>query len=222
MRNTFKGVIFDFDCTLADSKQGMYKCVTAVLKKMNYPAPHYGDVIKTIGIPPEKKFTFLTNVNDHAEQLKFKTLYLELINPPSSFFLPFSILFPETIELLTLIKSLGCKIAIVSTKTRFALKQELMHLRLMRFIDSIQAGDDVSHPKPNPQGILNVLSQWKMVSDEVLYIGDHAVDAAAAMAANIHFIGLTTGTTSEIELKKYPHMLVTDNLKNIFQIFLDD
>lgn len=212
-------MIFDFDCTLADSKQGMYQCVAVVLEKMHYPTPCYEDAIKTIGHPPEKKFTMLTHINNDAEEQKFKALYLKLINPPSSFLMPFTTLFPEVIELLTHIKSVGCRIAIVSNKTRLALKQELMQLKIMQFIDFIQAGDDVRYAKPNPEGILNVLSHWEMVAEDVLYVGDHLVDAAAAMAANVSFIGVTTGTTLECDLKKYPHIEVTDTLSTIRNLF---
>lgn len=215
MKNAFQGVIFDFDCTLADSKQGMYQCIKTVLEKMNQPLPSYDDAIKTIGLPPEEKFTFLTKINNEAERSKFKSLYLELINPPSSYLLSYTMLFSGVIELLALIKNSDCKIAIFSTKTRLALEEELIHLKIMPYIDFIQAGDDVLYPKPNPEGILNVLSEWKMPKNDILYIGDHVLDAKAAMAAGVHFMGVTTGTCSEAALSEYPHLLITSAINNI-------
>ena len=85
----------------------------------------------------------------------------------------------------------------------------------MRFIDVIQAGDDVNYPKPNPEGICNVLLAWNFCAEDVLFVGDHSVDALAANSAKVRFIGVTTGTTSKIELMKYPHLAIADHLKDI-------
>ncbi len=44
-----------------------------------------------------------------------------------------------------------------------------------------------SKPKPDPDGLLQVLGAWGMAQGEVAYIGDSKVDEMAAMAAGIPF-----------------------------------
>ena len=64
-------------------------------------------------------------------------------------------------------------------------------------IDVIVGGEDVRQPKPDPQGIFQVLQIWDMSKEEVLYMGDSVVDAKTAQAAGVDFAGVTTGSLSQ-------------------------
>ncbi len=52
--------------------------------------------------------------------------------------------------------------------------------------------DDVSRPKPNPEGILKIRDQ--VPHNRVWYIGDTVDDARAAKAAQVPFIGVAAGS----------------------------
>jgi phosphoglycolate phosphatase len=52
--------------------------------------------------------------------------------------------------------------------------------------------------------------------DDVLYIGDSLVDAKTALAANVDFAAVTTGTTNEKEFLQFPCVKVLKNLSEIF------
>jgi len=74
------------------------------------------------------------------------------------------------------------------------------HLTLKRFdhnmFDPVVGVDDVSRPKPNPEGILKIREM--VPHNRVWYIGDTVDDARAAKAANVPFIGIAA---QNLELK---------------------
>jgi phosphoglycolate phosphatase len=215
----FKGVIFDFDCTLANSKRGMAACVNEVLSQMGYPTVDFITAVEAIGHPPQEKFTMLTGSHDALERLRFKKLYLAIIAPPVSYLLNHVVLFPGVIELLQFLNTQHCKIGIVSNKTREALLAEITHLGILDEIDIIVSLDDVVHAKPHPNGIHAVLSAWKMSHADVLYIGDHVIDAKTADAAAVQFVGVTTGSTTRDALISYPHLCIVESMCDVLQWF---
>ena len=54
--------------------------------------------------------------------------------------------------------------------------------------------------------------------DEVLYVGDSYIDAKAAENANLDFVGVTTGTTSQIDFEEYNSIRIVDKLSNILDL----
>jgi len=48
------------------------------------------------------------------------------------------------------------------------------------------------------------------------YIGDSLIDAKTALAANVDFAAVTTGTTTETEFSRYPYVKVVKNLSEFF------
>lgn len=217
----YRGVIFDFDCTLVDSKPGMFRCINQVLEQMGYLPASFSEVIQTIGYPPEEKFTQLTQNANVSERNHFKALYTTLINPPHSALLQDTKPFPGTIKLLQFLQKHNCKIGIVSTKATQALLAEINHLHLSAYIDDICALEDVAHPKPNPEGISRMLMHWGYEPQDVLYIGDHHVDAAAAEAAGVPYIGVTTGSTTRDQLTAYPNLCIVDTLDAILERWVE-
>jgi len=70
----------------------------------------------------------------------------------------------------------------------------------------------VPEPKPHPGALQLALSKLGVAPEDAVYVGDNIVDAMAAQAANIPFIGVTTGTTAKEELSRYPHLCILNNL----------
>jgi phosphoglycolate phosphatase-like HAD superfamily hydrolase len=72
--------------------------------------------------------------------------------------------------------------------------------------------EDVSAFKPDPEGILKLLDELGLQKNEVIVIGDHAVDMQAAKAAGIQSVGVSHGFGTPAELhaagaKKVVHTL---------------
>ncbi len=72
--------------------------------------------------------------------------------------------------------------------------------------------EDVTKTKPDPEGILKLMDEMKLASDEVVVLGDHAVDMQAAHAAGVRGIGISHGFGTAAELTEAGAIRVIDNL----------
>ena len=86
-------------------------------------------------------------------------------------------------EALSLMAERGALIAIVSLKPRRAGELELDITGLRPLIHSTVWGDDVENPKPEPEGVLQVLSRLGADGERTLVIGDSPSDIMMGRAA---------------------------------------
>ena len=206
--------LFDFDYTLADSSKGIVTCFRIVLERHQYTDITDEAIKRTIGKTLEDSFAILTGVNDLetlAGWRKEYSLESDRYMNKNTFF------FPETIATLTELKKQGVRIGIISTKYRHMIVSYLKESQAEEWFDLIIGGEDVSRHKPHPEGLLLAIKQLEAIPSQTLYIGDSTVDAETAAAANIDFIGVTNGITTDKELKAYPHKKIVDNLTGVLK-----
>ena len=71
----------------------------------------------------------------------------------------------------------------------------------MKYFDVLIGREDVTEPKPNPEGVLKAVKELRHRSGiATFFIGDSCVDMMAAEEAEIAGIGVLTGYTSKDEL----------------------
>ena len=87
---------------------------------------------------------------------------------------------PETVSAL---RATGCRLGIVSSKYRYRIERILAESGLAPHFEVIVGGEDVSQLKPDPAALLLALQRLGLSAADVLYVGDHPVDAAAASRA---------------------------------------
>ena len=206
--------LFDFDYTLADSSKGIVTCFRIVLERHHYTDISDEAIKRTIGKTLEDSFSILTGVNDPETLAAWRKEYsiesAKYMNKNTFFF-------PETITTLTELKKQGVRIGIISTKYRHMIVSYLKESQAEEWFDLIIGGEDVSRHKPHPEGLLLAIEQLQATPSKTLYIGDSTVDAETAAAANIDFVGVTNGMTTDKELKVYPHKKIVDNLTGVLK-----
>lgn len=82
----------------------------------------------------------------------------------------------------------------------------------------IVSSDDVTNPKPHPEGLLKIAAQYP--GKKLLYVGDTVDDARSARAANVPFIGVvgpeTPGREDVVQLlQKEGAIRVVSNVNEI-------
>lgn len=83
------------------------------------------------------------------------------------------------------------ELAIFTGRTRKELDHTLERCRVRRFFKSIVTVEDVSRPKPDPEGLLKILKTRDPQS--AIYVGDNIDDALASQSAGISFVGIAFG-----------------------------
>jgi len=80
------------------------------------------------------------------------------------------------------------KLAIFTGRTRAELGHTLERFGVRRYFSSIVTVESISKPKPDPEGLLQILDG--LPASKAIYLGDNVDDAFAAQAASMAFVGV--------------------------------
>lgn len=110
----------------------------------------------------------------------------------------------------------------VLTNNKSSYAEEILEKHnINKFFDTIIGFNDVNENKPSPEGILKILSKWKLKDEDVVFIGDMTSDILAGKAANVATISVATGLAKKEALKELkPDVLINEpkELKTVFNI----
>lgn len=204
--------LFDFDYTLADSSRGIVMCYRNVLERHHHTGITDETIKRTIGKTLQESFSIMTGITD-ADTLEMYRK--EYVKEADTHMTANTFLFPETIEVLTRLKTNGAKLGIISTKYRYRIMELLGKKLPENFLDIIVGGEDVQHPKPAPERVLFAIGHLGCRKEDVLYVGDSTVDAETAQAAQVDFAGVLHGATTYDELAAYPHVAIMKTLAEL-------
>lgn len=204
--------LFDFDYTLADSSRGIVMCYRNVLERHHHTGITDETIKRTIGKTLQESFSIMTGITD-ADTLEMYRK--EYVKEADTHMTANTFLFPETIEVLTRLKTNGAKLGIISTKYRYRIMELLGKKLPENFLDIIVGGEDVQHPKPAPEGVLFAIGHLGCRKEDVLYVDDSTVDAETAQAAQVDFAGVLHGATTYDELAAYPHVAIMKTLAEL-------
>jgi len=205
-------VIFDFDLTLADSTKAAAACIAYALENLGFEAVSPEDVRKTIGLSLEATLETLTGNTDPQVQSQFKDLFVQhadVVMVAQTEFLE------GAHAALTALRNLGLRLAIVSTKYRYRIEAILDRLHATDLFAAVVGGEDVHGHKPDPEGLLQALQRLEVGKAQTVYVGDHVVDAQAAMQAAIPFIPVLTGATERGDFLELPHLKILGSVSEL-------
>ncbi|HLR65576.1 MAG TPA: HAD family hydrolase [Virgibacillus sp.] len=193
-----KAIIFDFDGTLADTLPICFYAFQTVFKEFDNIDMTTDEVKAMFG--PSETGIIRENLT-HPDQNKAIELYYEKYNEQHREFVVDN---QKINDLLLSLKDEGYKLGIVTGKAKRSLFISLEHLHMNDLFDVIITGDDVSNPKPHPEGVHKALKQLGVKSTEAVYLGDSNADILAGKQAGVFTIGvnwLPNYQTPEFEVK---------------------
>ncbi|MEX2174053.1 MAG: HAD-IA family hydrolase [Pirellulaceae bacterium] len=198
----FRAVLFDFDYTLADSTEGAVECVNHALFACGLPLATREAIRRCIGYPPAETFARLTGIDGNDEALAgFLQAFMSRADEVMA---PLTTLFPQTIATMQQLRQEGLRTGIVSTKFRFRIESILANHEAGRLFDLVVGGEDVERHKPHPDGLIRALTRLQLEPEQVLFVGDHPVDAQAAEAAGVPFVAMLSGASTEDDFGRLP------------------
>lgn len=208
----YQALVFDFDYTLGDSTEGILSSVRYGMERLGHGPMEREAVRRTIGLSLEETYRALTGDSSEGQAEKFAAYFREQAD---KVMVENTELFKDTMDLLRALRKRGIRAGIVTTKYHYRIDAILGKCNAAEYIDLIVGGEDVSAPKPDPEGLLLALSKWGIPRAQALYVGDSIVDAKTAEAAGVDFAGVTTGTATEEELREYPCVGVYGSLREL-------
>ena len=197
---SYRAVLFDLDGTLLDTLNDIAFAVDRVLKKHNFPTHRLSDyrsfisdgivMLITRSLPKENRYegTIHECVQD------FHEIYGQNWNRMTR---PYD----GVIETLEKLSARHLKLAVFSNKSHdFAIKCVDEFFPDIPF-DFVLGQLDEIPPKPNPAGAIRIAEKLGLLSNQILFVGDSAVDMKTAVAAGMFPVGVLWGFKTFEELK---------------------
>lgn len=180
-----RAVVFDFDGTLADTLPHLCRSFRYALAPFVRREPSDAEIVATFG-PPERENLreLLRNPAigkpgaerflDEAEQ-RYHEHYEGSHDAVR--------VFPGIVSVLEAIRRAGWPIGVFTGKSQRSATFALRHVGLEGFVDYLLGGDQVSRPKPDPEGLTRLAAVFAVPVQEVLFVGDSPGDILAGRAA---------------------------------------
>lgn len=203
-----RACLFDFDLTLADGSPWIVRCYQEVLHRHGFTEVSDETVRSTIGLTVEDSFGVMTGIREADRLWALRMEYKAVCRPRMA---EHTVFFPDAAVFVRRLCERGVLCAIVSTKETAVLRRSLEHCGMSDVFAAVVGLDEVSTPKPSPEGIGFVLRKWNLQAGEVVYFGDSVVDGEAARRAGVMFVGVAKGVHTAEELAAFPHMAVIDS-----------
>ncbi|MEA4954043.1 MAG: HAD family hydrolase [Pseudoflavonifractor sp.] len=205
----YQAVFFDFDYTLGDATTSIYEGFVYAFGQMGYPTPGLENVRRTVGHMLEDEFTMLTGETDPARRAEFRHWFREKVGNTQA---KKTLLLPGAEELLRALKDAGVKVGVITSKWSTTLGKILARYNLLELMSYTVGGENVSRPKPDPEGLNGGMAALGLAPTDVLYCGDTVIDAETAQRAGVDFSAVLNGTTPAEDFTNYPNVHVAPDL----------
>jgi len=215
MRMAIRAVLFDFDYTLAEPTEGTLTCINYALRAMNLPVVSRERVRPLIGLSLPETYRRITNDDSSTEQSRFGKLFVEQADKTMADSI---VMFDTVGPTMQRLQMSGYTLGIVSTKYRRRIETVLTRVELRDSFQVIIGGEDVHELKPDPEALLLAVHRLECDVSNCCYVGDTLVDAAAADAAKMNFIGVTTGVTTRQQFDDAGVKRVIDSLPELCEL----
>lgn len=194
-----KNVIFDFDGTLADSRQLVIKAMRAGFAQANLPEPDDATTLSIMGIPLEIGVHQITPASCTQEDYDaiiagFRNFYLSHHDQLE--------LYPNVKETLAQLVASGHDLFIASSKSRPALQEELTALGIIDYFKYILSADDVKFAKPAPDAVVSLVKTFKLDPAATVMVGDATFDLEMGKGAGVFTCAVEWGAQDHEQLSE--------------------
>ncbi len=177
-----KGIIFDMDGTLASTLPLIVHCVNEISELYLDKKMTLDQVIATFGPPAREIIGRLTSTLGESESRRAIDDYYQCYNHE----LPRRVLlFPGIVDLLRRLRESGKLLAVFTGVERKLMEMTLNNFDLKQYFQALVAGDDITRPKPDPEGVRLALSKLELQPTEAVMVGDSPNDVNAGKQAGV-------------------------------------
>src|SRR5215467_60586 len=176
----FKAVIFDMDGTLVSTLPLIVHCVSEISELYLDKKMTLDQVIGTFGPPARDIIKRLTSPLGESESRRAVEDYYACYQDQ---LVRRALLFPGIEDLLHRLKESGKLLAVFTGVEKKLMELTLGNFKLKQYFDTLIAGDDITKPKPDPEGVQLGLSRLNLKPVEALMVGDSPNDINAGRQA---------------------------------------
>lgn len=210
----FKYILFDFDGTLTDSSEGIFKSLTYAFESYGHGTPPQELLKKFIGPPLYHSFTVYCGFDDkHAWEMtdKYRERYRKIGYLESR-------LYDGIAETLKTLKEQGYILATASSKPLHFVDQICENLKIKSYFDFLGGTEFDNTSESKATVILNAMKNIGAVSEETLMVGDTKFDIEGAHQVGIPCCAVLYGFGTREDFEEYNAEYIVETPKEIFDI----
>ena len=216
MERDIKLVIFDFDGTLADTKENIILTFQMTMKELGVEIKSRQECAATIGLTLEDAFKVLYPGMAAEKYILLRDTYRRIFKENRKILVPG--LFPEVMETLEELRRRGYLMSIASSRLSPSLHSFLEDMKIAHFFEYAVGGDNVEHPKPAPDAVLQILRHYNLSAEEAFVVGDMPFDINMATNAGVKSCGVTWGNADAAQLKESGANYIIDKMSQLLEI----
>lgn len=207
---SIRTILFDFDGTLIDTNELIYKSFVHTFKTFGYSFTDE-EILSFNGPPLRDTFT---KINPELAEEMLQT-YREHNYKHHDEYVT---LFPNVRTTLEVLKQKGFNLGVVSAKMRVGVEQGMEITKIRSYFDTIITIDDVTKPKPHPEPVLKALEQLRTEPEVSLMVGDNYHDIKAGKNAGAKTAGVAWSIKGEAYLRKFEPTYMLQEMTDILTI----
>lgn len=211
----YKGIIFDFDGTLADTTAGIVSTFQHTFSEMGIPSPSVDKLKSTIGLTLKDGFKAAMEGLTEEQAETCVTTYRRLFDIIA---IPCTTAYPGVVETLKKLKAQGYMLTIATSRSHRSLNILSEKLGIKECFEGFYGAEDVVNHKPAPDLVNLILKAHGLLPGEVLVVGDAHYDMLMGQGAGCKVCGVTWGNQSREQLSSVHPDFIIDDIKEIFDI----
>lgn len=210
-----KLIIFDFDGTLADTRQLIVETMQQTIQALELTPCTDEQCASMIGLPLKQAFIELIPMSDEMGDRCMDT-YRRIFNENNALYVIPT--FPNVIDTLFRLSAEGYILTIASSRSRKSLLDFVHTMHLEEIFSYILGADDVILSKPHPEPVLRTLEAFDCSPEEALVVGDMKYDIEMGRRAGTRTCGVTYGNGSPQDLREAGADFIVNNFEEILTL----
>lgn len=206
----FKAVIFDWDGTLADTREVIVESFRKAVNETGLSVSREF-VERRIGIGAEETFREILRASNLEVTDALVKRLIESKNRVEIALGDKVVLFDGALDLLKSLRG-KVKLALASMNSREVIDHLIKLKEVESFFDVVLTANEVQHSKPNPEIFLKAVSKLSVAPKESVVVEDSIFGVQAAKAGRMGCIAVLTGVYAQSELKRAKPDVVVNSL----------
>ena len=216
-RLSFRAAVFDRDCTLIDSADGIAEAVNRTLAELGHARADEADVLAWIG---EGARILLHRALRHAgadvpDGPGFDAAFAVLMRHYAASLPLQARAYPGVEETLLALRAQGVKVALCTNKPERFIGPLFDALGWHAWFDAVVGGDTLAEPKPSALPLRDLADRFGLAIAECVMVGDSRTDAEAAHAAGMPLVLVDYGYHRGYDLHAARAQAVTGDLRSL-------
>lgn len=208
-----KLILFDLDGTIIDTKKDISDAVLYMLREMGRDPATDEEIANYVGKGLYKLIVLSLGTEEKKLVEKGSKIYRKYY---SEHLLDNTKLFPGAKEILEYFKNR--KQAVITNKPNPFTSEIIKALGVYNYFEDVLTGENGFLKKPDPKSVFFLIEKYKVLKEEVLFIGDSLIDIETGKNSGVKTVILTHGFCSEDTISKADPDFVVPDCKELLNL----